>query len=199
MEIKFGKCWFFFFFHFPGCDSRSSEEAIWQEPYLHLHGRHSPGCEPLLSPHHLQWWGKNTTYSVVPLSGATNAKLLFLNIRQRNHGDSIASTSPWTQRIPQSVLRLICLGAQESLLLKLAMLSLSLRNADNIKLSSETFLVFNIRVFLIGLQCWPGQWPNSISWPLSCPVLLAQCVFATLVPVSWCHNVFFLTMIAWSK
>ena len=111
-----------------------------------------------------------------------------------NHGDSIASSSPWTQRIPQSVLNLISLGAQESLLLKLAMLSLSLRNADNIKLSSETFLVFNNRVFLIGLQCWPGQWPNSISWPLSCPVVLAQCVLQ-----HWflCHDVIMCFFLLW--
>ena len=66
-------------------------------------------------------------------SGATNAKLLFLNIRQRNHGDSIACTSPWTRRIAQSVLRFISLGTRESLLLKHAMLYLSLINADNIK------------------------------------------------------------------
>ena len=55
------------------------------------------------------------------------------NIRQWNHGESIASTSPWTRRIAQSFLKFISLGTRESLLLKHPMLYLSLRNADNIE------------------------------------------------------------------
>ena len=130
-------------------------------------------------------------------SGATNAKLLFLNIRQRNHGDSITSTSPWTRRIAQSVLRFISLGARESLLLKLAMLSLSLW--ETLTISSETFLVFNIRVFLIGLQLLARAVAKLYQLTSVLSSVVGSMCFATLVPVPWCHNVFFLTMIAWSK
>ena len=62
---------------------------------------------------------------------------------------------------------------------------------DTLTISSEISLIFNIRVFLRGVQRWAGQWPNSINWPMSCPVLLAQCFCSVMTSWHWflCHDV----------
>ena len=125
-------------------------------------------------------------------SGATNAKLLFLNIRQRNHGDSIASTSPWTRRIAQSVLRFISIGARESLLLKLAMLSLSLRNADNIKWNLSC-IQYQSRPDRSAMLARAVAKLYQLTSVLS-SVVGSMC-FATLVPVSWCVFSYYDSMI----